>query len=54
MTTFNKSVLILLLAACGAIASGCATNGPKKSSIPWSQPAGWEGQIPGMGQPSGR
>lgn len=54
MTAPKKAVLTLLLAAFAAIVSGCATNGPKKSSIPWSQPAGWEGQIPGMGQPSGR
>lgn len=54
MSSFTKPLLILLLAACGAMVSGCSTNSPKKSSIPWSQPAGWEGQIPGMGQPSGR
>ncbi len=54
MTSLKKSVLVLVLAAFGAILGGCATNGPKKSAIPWSQPATWEGQIPGMGQPMGR
>ncbi len=54
MTTPKKTLLVVLLAAVGAIVTGCSTNSPKRSSIPWSQPAGWEGQIPGMGQPSGR
>lgn len=54
MTTPKKAIATLLLAVIAALVGGCATNGPKKSSIPWSQPAGWEGQIPGMGQPSGR
>ncbi|HVU36034.1 MAG TPA: hypothetical protein VHE61_21515 [Opitutaceae bacterium] len=54
MTTFTKTLLALLLVGCGAILAGCATNGPKQSSIPWSQPASWEAQIPGMAQPMGR
>lgn len=54
MTTFQKTILVVLLASFSAILSGCSTNSPKRSSIPWSQPAGWEGQIPGMGQPAGR
>jgi hypothetical protein len=54
MTTLKKPVFAILLASLGAILGGCATNGPKKSAIPWSQPANWEGQIPGMGQPMGR
>ncbi len=54
MTSLKKSVFVLLLAGFGALAGGCSTSGPKKSAIPWSQPASWEGQIPGMGQPSGR
>lgn len=54
MTSLQKPLLALLLAAVGIIVTGCATNSPKQSSIPWSRPAGWEGQIPGMGQPSGR
>ena len=54
MSTFKKSVISLLLLAIGAIVGGCSTNSPKQTSIPWSRPAGWEGQIPGMGQPTGR
>lgn len=54
MTHFKKLTLALVLAAIGMVVGGCSSSGPKKSSIPWSQPAGWEGQIPGMGQPSGR
>ncbi len=54
MTKLNKPVLALLLLAVGALVGGCSTNAPKQTSIPWSRPAGWEGQIPGMGQPSGR
>lgn len=54
MTSPKKALLAVLLAVVGCFAGGCSTNSPKKSSIPWSQPAGWEGQIPGMGQPSGR
>ena len=54
MSTLKKPILVLLLAAIGAIVGGCSTNSPKQTSIPWSRPAGWEGQIPGMGQPSGR
>jgi hypothetical protein len=48
MTSFTKTLLALLLVAGGAFVAGCSTNSPKQSSIPWSQPASWEGQIPGM------
>lgn len=54
MTMLRKTIATLLLAAIAALVGGCAANGPKKSSIPWSQPQSWEGQIPGMGQPAGR
>jgi hypothetical protein len=54
MTSFKKFTLALLLLAFGAIFTGCSTRTQKETSIPWSRPAGWEGQIPGMGQPSGR
>lgn len=50
----KKLVLVSLLAAVGGLLAGCSTRAPSQSSIPWSQPAQWEGQIPGMGQPSGR
>ncbi|WP_199226776.1 hypothetical protein [Opitutus sp. ER46] len=54
MTSFSKRLLALLLVAGGALLAGCTTNSPKQSSIPWSQPAAWEGQIPGMAQQGGR
>ena len=54
MTTLKNPVLALLLLAVGALCGGCSTQSPKQTSIPWSRPAGWEGQIPGMGQPTGR
>lgn len=54
MTTLKKSALLVLLASFGALLGACSTNSPKKSSIPWSQPAGWEGQIPGMAPSTGR
>lgn len=54
MTSLKKPVFALLLLTFAALVVGCSTNAPKETSIPWSRPAGWEGQIPGMGQPSGR
>jgi hypothetical protein len=53
MTTLKKPTLLLLL-ALGALLAGCSMQPQKDTSIPWSRPAGWEGQIPGMGQPTGR
>lgn len=29
--------------------TGCESSNPEESSIPWSRPAGWEGQAPGLG-----
>jgi hypothetical protein len=54
MTKPTKPVCVLLLLAFGALLGGCSTRTSKETTIPWSRPAGWEGQIPGMGQPSGR
>jgi len=43
-----RCLLLLVLAATGAaLFSGCAT--PQDSAVPWSRPADWEGQLPGMG-----
>ncbi len=52
MNTFKKPVLALILVAFGAILGGCTSKTAKDTSIPWSRPADWEGQMPGMG--SGR
>lgn len=47
----KRILLLLILAASTTILSGCYTpNGG--SSIPWNQPASWEGKtaMPGMAQ----
>jgi hypothetical protein len=49
MNAFVKAVVGLLALAFGMILAGCSTQSPQASSIPWSQPANWENQIPGMG-----
>lgn len=54
MTSFKKIFTALLLIAVGLAVEGCSISPQKDSAIPWSRPAGWEGQIPGMGQPTGR
>lgn len=47
----TKTRLIgFLVLLAGAFLAGCTTRGAKESSIPWTQPADWEGQIPGMSQ----
>lgn len=53
MIPSKKSILGLLLLAFVALAAGCMS-APKDTSIPWSRPADWEGQIPGMGSGMGR
>jgi CDP-diglyceride synthetase len=53
MISPKKSVLGLLLIVFVALTTGCTT--PKRdTSIPWSRPADWEGQIPGMSGGMGR
>ncbi len=47
MTSLKKTLCSLLLLAFVALAAGCMS-APRDSSIPWSRPADWEGQIPGM------
>lgn len=47
-------ILTLVILSASAILAGCSTNGPKQSAIPWSQPASWEAQIPGMSAPISR
>jgi len=48
MISPKKSILSLLLLTLIALTAGCMS-APKDTSIPWSRPADWEGQIPGMG-----
>ena len=49
MNMLKKPVFALILIALGALFSGCTNKTSKDSSIPWSRPADWEGQMPGMG-----
>jgi hypothetical protein len=54
MKHVRKPVILLLLSAVAALLSGCfSPRQEQDSSIPWSRPAGWEGQVPGMGNPEG-
>jgi hypothetical protein len=49
MNASFKAAVAALLLALGLLAAGCSTQAPAASAIPWSQPANWENQIPGMG-----
>ena len=49
MNSHKKPIVALVLLALGAMLGGCTSKTEKDSSIPWSRPADWEGQIPGMG-----
>ncbi len=51
MKNLHRPLLVLILLSLGAAFTGCTTRANKDSSIPWSRPADWEGQIPGMGTP---
>jgi nitrous oxide reductase accessory protein NosL len=48
MNSAMKRAAALVLIAVGAMLAGCSSDAPDASSIPWNQPADWEGQIPGM------
>lgn len=52
-----KATLRLLLVIAGITGSfvftGCTSQTEADSSIPWSRPANWEGQVPGMGTGQG-
>lgn len=48
MKTPHKALLALLIATFTLLATGCTTKTAEDSSMPWSRPSGWEGQIPGM------
>jgi nitrous oxide reductase accessory protein NosL len=47
-------LLVASVVVVGSLAfAGCTTKTDQDTSIPWSRPAGWEGQIPGMGTTPG-
>ena len=50
MNSLKKPLLGFLLVVF-ALLAGCAA--PQGSAIPWSRPASWENQIPGMGSGPG-
>lgn len=49
--------IIRILLAFSVVASGillfagCGEKSPYDTSIPWSRPANWEQQLPGVGNP---
>jgi len=47
MISPKKSLIGFLLVVFVAFTAGCMTP-QRDTSIPWSRPADWEGQIPGM------
>lgn len=48
MKSPNKALLALLALTFALIATGCTNKTNNDTSIPWSRPASWEGQVPGM------
>lgn len=53
MKSIRNPLLALLIALFAMIATGCSTRTTSDTAIPWSRPANWEGQIPGMGTTPG-
>jgi hypothetical protein len=53
MLNFRKILFLLLMSALGLLGLAGCGNPQQDSSIPWSRPADWEGQIPGMSGNSG-
>ena len=53
MKVLQKPALALLLLSLLALLSGCTSANDKYSPQPWDKTAGWEGQMPGMGQTEG-
>jgi len=51
MKSLPRFLLVLLSLAGVFAASGCTSQ--RDTSIPWSRPANWEGQVPGMGATPG-
>jgi nitrous oxide reductase accessory protein NosL len=49
MKSPHKALLALLIATFTLLATGCTSKTADETSIPWSRPSSWEGQVPGMG-----
>ena len=54
MNSLKKPILGFLLLVLGALFAGCTSQTSQDTAIPWSRPASWEGQIPGMGSGPGQ
>lgn len=52
MPALKRLLLALLLGAVSLLVNGC-TSSDEETSIPWSRPQSWEGQVPGMGSSPG-
>ena len=50
MSSKSRLIIAILAVIASFALSSCATKRQDETSIPWSRPADWEGQIPGMGQ----
>ncbi|MCZ6674901.1 MAG: hypothetical protein O7C75_18380 [Verrucomicrobia bacterium] len=47
-----RFILSFLTVASGLLLfAGCEEKSPYDTSIPWSRPADWEQQLPGVGNP---
>ncbi len=47
-----RIILAFIVVGTGLLMfSGCKEKSPYDTSIPWSRPANWENQLPGVGNP---
>jgi len=53
MKAFFRLLIVLAAITGGVIFTGCTSASEDGDSIPWSRPANWEGQVPGMGTGQG-
>lgn len=48
---FSRLLVAFLSVVFIGLATGCTSKTAQDTSMPWSRPATWEGNIPGMGSP---
>ena len=53
MKLSSRILAALFVLAAPLLFTACTSKSDQDTSIPWSRPAGWEGQIPGMGTTPG-